>query len=161
MQFLNFCQQHFRKVTYQWLNAAKNSNLYTTWVKLWLYCLQKFRFSKKATKIWSYLQLRFDFTDTVEISNIVAFSENLNFRCKGLFCTWIWRNMKKYLSQSQKHVRFLKGTTEQRSSLVGSQPTLSHCMTFEKNRQQLGEETTKLGLLGNIRFKLDYFLWDN
>ena len=64
--------------------------------------------------------------------------------CKGLFCTWIWRNMKKYLSQSQKHVRFLKGTTEQRSSLVGSQPTLSHCMTFKKNRQQLGEETTKL-----------------
>ena len=66
--------------------------------------------------------------------------------------------MKKYLSQSQKHVRFLKGTTEQRSSLEGSQPSLSHCMTFEKNRQQLGEETTKLGLLGTIRFKLDCFV---
>ena len=41
-------------------------------------------------------------------------------------------------------------TAEQRSSLVGSQPTLSNCMTFRKNRQQLGEETTKLGLLGTL-----------
>ena len=46
--------------------------------------LLKFRFSEKARKVWSLLQLSFDFTKQYQIkvkgnSKFVTFSENLNF----------------------------------------------------------------------------------